>query len=107
MNDECLTSNCELDTHADTCTFGRNVYVLSQDLSNQATVTGFLSRLGEVTAPIVNVAVAYDDADTYTTYVLIFNQVLYFEDLDHHLLSPFQIRMNDVIIKDTPLLCLN
>jgi hypothetical protein len=49
------------------------------------------------------VAVAYDDVITHTTFILIFNQVLYIETMNHNLISPFQIRMNDIVVNDTPL----
>ena len=96
--------NCELDSHADTCCFRRkNVFVLSHDLNQQAMVGGFLPSFGSVSTPIASVAVAYDDPTTYETYILIFNQCLLFDDLPNHLLCPFQMRMNDIIVNDNPL----
>ena len=68
--------NNELDTHANTCCFGPNAFVLLEDMSQQAIVGEFLLELGTVSTPIVSVAVAYDDVTTYTTYILIFHQVL-------------------------------
>ena len=53
--------------------------------------------------PIVSVAVAYDDELSHTTYILVFNQVLHVEELHHNLISPFQVRMNDIVVKDIPL----
>jgi hypothetical protein len=102
MNEINPTYN-ELDTHADTCCFGGNVFVLSHDLSQHAMVEGFHPELGSVRTPIVSVAVAYDDATTYTTYILVFHQVLYFENLQRNLICPAQLRMNDILVNDVPL----
>ena len=77
--------------------------MLSEDLSQQALVGGFLPELGLVSTPIVSVALAYDDPVSYTTYILIFHQGLIFEGLERNLLCPFQMRMNDIIVNDSPL----
>lgn len=68
-----------------------------------AIVEGFLKDLGQIRAPVVSVAVAYDDEISYVTYVLVFHQVLYFPDLEHHLISPMQLEMNDLVVNDRPL----
>jgi hypothetical protein len=48
--------------------------LLSEDLSNPAGVTPFMSDLGTVcNVPIVSVAVAYDCTESYQMYILIFN----------------------------------
>jgi len=67
------------------------------------TISGFAESLGDMECPIVSVVVAYDDEYSHTTYMLVFNQVLYVEELDHNLVSPFQMRMNDIIVNDVPL----
>jgi hypothetical protein len=53
---------------------------------------------------IVTAAVAYDNPDTYTTYILFFHQSLYFNKLDKHLLCPSQMGCNQIIVNDVPLL---
>lgn len=97
------STTTELDSHADTCCFGKHCYVLGIEESEGAVVNGFMTELGEITVPIANVAVAYDDAQTDTTYILIFNQVLYIKEMSHNLVSPLQMRMNEVIVNDIPL----
>jgi hypothetical protein len=77
--------------------------VLSTDLSQRATVSGFHQSLGEMQCTVGSVAVAYDDAISHTTYILVFNQALIFDDLEHNLISPMQVRMKDMIINDIPL----
>jgi hypothetical protein len=49
------------------------------------------------------VAVAYDDPVTYTTFVLVFHQVLLIKELKCNLISPFQLRMNGIVVNDEPL----
>lgn len=93
----------ELDSHADTCCFGRNSLVIGEDTSMSVTISGFADSLGDMECPIVSVAVAYDDEFSHTTFILVFNQVLYVEELNHNLVSPFQIRMNDIIVNEVPL----
>lgn len=80
--------------------------VISEDTSQQAVVSGFLKDLGQIEAPIASVAVAYDDEISYVTYLLVFHQVLYFPDMEYHLLSPMQLEMNDLIVNDKPLISL-
>jgi hypothetical protein len=60
----------------------------------------------QIQTPIANIAVAYDDPNTQSTFILIFNQVLSVPDLDHNLISPFQLRVNSIIINETPLMTL-
>jgi hypothetical protein len=68
---------CKLDSHADTCFFGRNVLLLSQDLSHKAEVIPFMTDLSHLTSvPIVSVALAYDFQTLFQTFILLFHQVL-------------------------------
>lgn len=80
--------------------------IVFEDTSQKAFISGFLQGLGQVESPVVSVAVAYDDVASYTTYVLLFHQVLYFPELEHHLISPVQLEMNQVIVNDRPLISL-
>ena len=68
------TTSAELDSHADTCSFGRQAYIVA-DTGQTLLVSGFLSSLGTVKhVPIVTAAIAYDDPVTYQTFVLFFHQ---------------------------------
>jgi hypothetical protein len=97
-------TRAELDSHADTCLFGRNAYVV-KDTGNLVSVKGFVDILGTVKhVPVVTAVIAYDDPRTLTTYALFFHQVLYFQDMDKHLLCPSQLRSNHIIVNDIPLL---
>jgi hypothetical protein len=63
-----------------------------------------MSRLGTVSnVPIATVAVAYNCPSTFTTYILILNQVLYMKELTHALISPNQLRFNGATVNEVPL----
>jgi hypothetical protein len=71
-------------------------------MSQTATVSGFSPILGTLEARIVNVAVAYNDIRTGTTYILVFNQVIYIESIKHNLISPYQLNLVIGIINNQP-----
>ena len=97
-------SFCELDSHADTCCFGPNAYII-RDTDKTISVTGFNEALGTLKdVPIVTAAVAYDCPLTGHTFVLFFHHSLYFENMNKHLLCPSQMRANGVTVNDVPLL---
>jgi hypothetical protein len=50
----------------------------------------------------VSAALAYDDPYTGETTILIVHQAIYVPELEHNLLSTMQVRLNDVLISDTP-----
>ena len=94
----------ELDSHCDTCSFGKDA-VLVYDTGETVSVAPFISSLGKVTkVPIGTVAIAYDCPNTLQTYILFFHQSLYFPDMHRHLISPAQLRHNQVVVNETPLL---
>ena len=75
-------TKAELDSHADTCSFGSQAYIV-EDTGQTISVSGFLSSLGTVKhVPIVTAAIAYDDPITYQTFILFFHQSLYFKKMD-------------------------
>ncbi|GAX26404.1 hypothetical protein FisN_UnNu099, partial [Fistulifera solaris] len=79
--------------------------VLVYDTGETVSVEPFISSLGKVTkVPIGTVAVAYDCPTTLQTYVLFFHQSLYFSNMHRHLISPAQLRHNQVVVNETPLL---
>jgi hypothetical protein len=93
----------ELDSHANTCCVGRNSTVLYSH-NRTVNVSPFLDSLGTANSiPIVTAAIAYDDAITAKTYILIVHQALYFGDkLENNLLNPFQCRLNGVNVNECP-----
>jgi hypothetical protein len=104
-SDDGNAGRMELDTHADTGVAGSNTVVL--DLTGKvATVSPFcdseFKALEDV--PIATVATSYDCTVTGKTYVLIFNEALYFGDkMNHSLLCPNQLRDNHGLkVQDCP-----
>lgn len=93
----------ECDTNADTCCLGCNFVVL-----------GFTTRTADVfpydksydpmtNVPIVKGGTAYDDPVTGATYILVFNEGLYYgSKLDHSLINPNQVRSYGVPFWDNP-----
>ena len=94
----------ELDSNADTCTFGKGAWVV-HDTGQTVSVDPFLDSLGSVNqVKVITAAVAYDDPTTYQTYILFFHQSLYIPKLKRHLLCPNQMRTHGVTINDTALI---
>lgn len=91
----------ELDTHADTTVLGRHCLVI-QDFNRPVDVSGWDSALGTVECPTVTGVVAYDHPTTGQTFMLVFNQAIYAEAVENHLICPMQCRVHGVTINDTP-----
>ena len=83
----------ESDLNADTCCLGANFIVLSMT-SRIADVYAYDKNYAPSTnVPIVTGATAWDDIKTGTTYILIFNESLFYgPKLDHTLINPNQLR---------------
>ena len=97
------TTVCELDSHADTCAFGANCFIL-HETSQQVSVQGFHPNMQELQGvKIVTAAVAYDCPELFVTFVLIFPQSLYFPSMERHLICPDQLREHGIIVNDIPL----
>ena len=96
-------TRAELDSHADTCSFGSTCLVI-ENTGRTVSVEGFGEELGQVhDIPIVQAAVAYDCPITSETYVLLFNEALYIESMTVHLLNPNQMRFQGITVNDIPL----
>ena len=92
----------ELDSHADTTCIGRHSVVL-YETDHTVEVEGFLSSLGTVRVPVVTAAIAYDDPHSYTTYILVIHQALFFKQMTTNLICPNQLRHHGLVVNDTPL----
>ena len=97
------TAENELDTNADTCCLGRNFIVL-QSTYRTADVYAYDTSIQPIeNVPIVTAATAYDDVATGDTFILVFNESLYYGDkLDHSLINPNQIRSYGLPLWDNP-----
>jgi hypothetical protein len=94
----------DLDSHADTCAFGKKGAVKVYDTGASVSVEPFIQALGSISEiPIVTSAVAYDNPIDNRTYILFFHQSLWIEMLETNLLSPFQQRDGGIKINETPL----
>lgn len=97
------SAKCELDTRADTIVAGINCRPI---ISNGQTceVKGFHSSFDAISnVPVSTVATAWTNPQTGATYVLIFNEALYFgEQMDHSLINPNQLRAFGVPVWDNP-----
>ena len=83
-------THTDLDSHADQCTVGSNTLIV-HDYERRINVTGY-----DPTGPVVN------DLVTGETVDLIVHQAIYKPELQHNLLSAMQVRLNDVIVNETP-----
>ena len=92
----------ELDSHADTIVAGANC-VLIERTGKVVSVSPFSSEYNSIDdIPIATVATAYDTGKG-ETYILIYNEALYFGDrMSHTLLCPNQLRHNGLIVDDVP-----
>jgi hypothetical protein len=102
--DDFSPTSCDLDTHADTCCFGKDAFIVNIDHHSCTEATGFSASLGSVKSlPIVTAAVAYDCPITYLTYILIFHQIVYIDELNSHLICPYQLRLAGITVNACPL----
>ena len=81
----------DLDSHADTCCVGNGVLIVNQT-ERTLRVTPFLNTA----------AIAYDDPKTGEVFVLVVHQAMHFFEMNNCLLSPMQLRLNDVEVNERP-----
>jgi hypothetical protein len=93
----------ECDTNGDTCCLGKNFLVLDATFRT-ADVYAYDTSIQPIeNVPIVTGATAYDDPTTGTTYILVFNESLYYgTKLDHSLINPNQLRSYEIPLWDNP-----
>jgi hypothetical protein len=95
-------SQTDLDSHADQCAVSRNSLIV-HDYSRPINVAGYNPK-GPVEKGLctVSAALAYVDPTNGTTVILMVHQAIYIPAMTHNLLSPMQLRLNDVIVNDIP-----
>jgi len=93
----------EADSNADTCCLGSNFIVLSYT-NKTADVYPYDNTYEPIAnVPIVTGATAYTDGDSGQTYILVFNESLYYGTrLPHSLFNPNQIRQCGIDLWDNP-----
>ena len=81
---------------------GNNSFIF-ESTGKSCNVKPFMSSLGTASnVPIVDAAVSYDCPFEHKTFVLIFRNALYFQEMDHCLVPPFILREGGLIVNDTP-----
>ena len=93
----------ESDTNADTCCLGKN-FVVQSYTNRTVDVYSYDTSIAPIAnVPIVTGLTAWDCPQTGATYVLVFNESLYYgTKLDHSLINPNQIRYNGLDYWDNP-----
>ena len=92
----------ELDSHADTCTVGKNALITHVHNRN-VNVHAYDPSLGsQQNMSIVNAAIAYDCPHTGKVLIFKINQAIHIESMANNLLCVMQLRMNDVKVFDCP-----
>jgi hypothetical protein len=96
-------ANNECDTNADTCCLGKNFVVL-QATYRTADVYAYDASIKPIeNVPIVTGATAFDDPVSGITFILVFNESLYYgSKLDHSLINPNQVRAYGISFWDNP-----
>jgi hypothetical protein len=96
-------SYLDLDSHADTCVLGNNALIIESPLPDRTAIVSFADpSVGTVTKPILSGAFKYTSPSNGSSYILIVNQGIHLDNLDHSLLCPMQLRDNDVILNEQP-----
>jgi hypothetical protein len=90
-----------VDNHAEQSCVGKHVLIL-KDWNRPVQVQGYDPKGKPFTAKTVTAAVAYQDMQTGDIIILIIHQALWIPHLEHNLLSPMQMWMNDVSVNCTP-----
>ena len=95
-------SRTELDSHADACVVGKHALII-QDFDRPVDVTGYDPTMGtKRDLRTVSAALAYDDPRDGATVILIVHQAIHVPTMCNNLLTPMQLRVNDVKVRDTP-----
>ena len=87
----------ELDSHADTCVFGKDTALITQDFDQPVKVLGYDGAIGEKESCRTGTAVvAYDHPATGEVFYLHFHQAILIPRMTNNLISPMQLRDNDI-----------
>ena len=101
-NHEMPTVRTELDSHADMCVVGRDTALLILDHNRPVQVHGYSKRVGATTAKTVSAVVAYDHPGIKRRLMLIIHQALLLPHMTTNLLTPNQLRRNELAVNDEP-----
>ena len=92
----------DLDSHANQCALGSNSLIV-QVYDRPINVSGY-NPSGPVNKDLktVSAALAHNDPVSGETLILMVNQAISIPDISHNLLSPMQLRLNDVVVNEVP-----
>ena len=94
-------SSYELDSHANTCVFGRGTLIV-YDFNRPVNVRGYDPSLGLSEYPTVTGVHGYIQSHTVMKYHIVNHQGIRIPHLEHHLLCLIQARANEVTVNETP-----
>ena len=96
-------SRAELDNHADTCVVGTNTALVIQDFGQPVRVHGYDETVSNVdNCKTVSAVMAYMHPETGEEFMLIIHQAILIPKMTVNLLSPMQLRANDICVNDEP-----
>ena len=99
---ETSETTTDLDSHADSPVVGDNAMILFHT-NKTVRVSGFTKALGDISkVPVVVAAVAYTDAITGITYLLVISNALYMKGMEGNLIPPFMIRLTGHEVDECP-----
>jgi hypothetical protein len=92
----------DLDSHADMSMVGMEV-ITFQDFERPVNVSGYDPK-GPVAMDLkaVSSVIAHEVPGSGRVVILILHQAINFPHLPHNLLNPMQMRLNDVVVNETP-----
>ena len=90
-----------LDSHANMMVCGKYCHILSQSEIN-ATVSAFTDDVGTMEIPILDAVIAYNCLDTNNVWLLIVQNVLFVESMNHNLIPPFILQEGGMEVNDRP-----
>jgi hypothetical protein len=92
----------DLDFHADASVVGIEV-ITFQDFECPVNVSGYDPKSPvDMALKTVSFGMAYDVPGSGRVVILILHQAIEFPHLPHNLLNPMQMRLNDVMVNETP-----
>ena len=93
----------EMDSHADTCVVSSKTSWIVNDSGRPVKVHGYDERVSEKAHyRTVSGVVAYDDPTSGETYMLVVHQAIEIPSIKVNLLSPMQMRDNDLAVNEEP-----
>jgi hypothetical protein len=91
----------DLDLHADACVVGKDA-LLFQYFDRKVTVSGYDPDGEKISMVVVPAVLGCVIPETGNNVILIVNQGIYPPRLEHNVLSTIQMRLHDVVVKETP-----